>query len=60
MSGGKGGISLNQIRSWLITALCVFVAGNILLAILRPLLPFILLGIVLVTVVGWFYRKGTH
>ena len=57
---GKKGISPGQIRSWLITALLVFVAGNILLAIVKPLLPFILVGIALITVGGLLYRRGTH
>jgi hypothetical protein len=59
MSGGKG-VSASQIRAWLITALCVFFAGNILLAIIRPLIPFKVMGIILISVGALLYRRSTH
>jgi hypothetical protein len=52
----KGGLSAAQIRSWLVTALLVFVALNILLAVVRPFLPLIVVGIGLITVAGWLLR----
>jgi hypothetical protein len=54
--GGAGHMS-KQIRSWLITALLVFVALNILLAVIRPYLGFIMVGIVVITVAGILLRR---
>jgi hypothetical protein len=54
--GGAGNVS-RQIRSWLITALFVFVALNILLAVIRPFLGFIVVGIVAITVAGILLRR---
>lgn len=53
-------LSSAQIRSWLITALAVFVGLQILLAVIRPFLPFIVVGIVLITIAGWLLGRGTH
>lgn len=58
MSKEGGHLTPARIRSWLVTALSVFVALNILLAVIRPLLPFIVVGIVLITVAGWLYGHG--
>jgi len=60
ISIGGGGISPKQIKQWLTTALFVFVALNILLAIIRPFVPLIIVGIVLITVGGMIYKRGHH
>jgi hypothetical protein len=54
--GGHGNVS-KQIRSWLVTALLVFVALNILLAVIRPFLGFIVVGIVVITVGAILIRR---
>jgi hypothetical protein len=51
-SDGEAVVYMNRVRGWLITALLVFVALNILLAVLRPLLPFLLVGLALVVIGG--------
>lgn len=56
----SGGIDSDRIRSWLITALLVFVAGNILLSIIKPLVPILLVGVVILTIAIWLHRSGTH
>ena len=53
-------LSSAQIRSWLVTALAVFVGLQILLAIIRPFLPFIVVGIVLIAVAGWLLGRGVR
>jgi hypothetical protein len=50
MSKKSSHLSSAQIRSWLVTALGVFVALSILLAVIRPFLPFVVVGIVLITI----------
>jgi hypothetical protein len=60
MSKEGGHLSARQIRSWLVTALAVFCGLQVLLAIIRPFLPFIMLGILLITIAGWLYRRGTY
>jgi uncharacterized membrane protein YvlD (DUF360 family) len=56
----KGGLSPAQIRAWLVTALVVFVTLNVLLAVIRPLLPYLVAGLVVLTVGGWLLRGGRH
>jgi hypothetical protein len=60
ISIGGGGITPKQIKQWLTTALFVFVALNILLAVIRPFLPYIIVGIVLITVGGMLNKRGMH
>ena len=57
MMSSRFGVT-KQIRSWLITALFVFVALNILLAVIRPFLGYIVVGIVAITVAGVLLRRG--
>ena len=56
----SGHITPRLIRSWLATALAVFVVLNILLAVMRPFLPYIVVGIVLITIGRWFFGRGGH
>ena len=60
ISIGGGGITPQQIRQWLITALFVFVVLNILLAMVRPFLGIIMAGIVAITVGGMLYERHGH
>jgi hypothetical protein len=60
ISIGHGGISPKQIRIWLMTALFVFVCLNILLAVIHWLLPYIIAGIILITVGGMLYKRSGH
>jgi hypothetical protein len=60
ISIGGGGITPKQIRQWLITALFVIVALNILLAVIRPFLGIIMAGILVITVGRWILGRGLH
>jgi uncharacterized membrane protein len=52
----KGGLSPAQIRSWLVTALLVFVALNVLVGVLHTLLPYLVVALLLITIAGWLLR----
>ena len=60
ISIGGGGLDPKKIREWLITALIVFMVLNILLAVLKPYLGIIVVGIVVITVGRILLKRGMH
>jgi uncharacterized membrane protein YccC len=51
---------MQEIRTTLVTALVVFVAMQLLVAVIQQYIPIILIGIVVLTV-GWFvYSRATR
>lgn len=49
-----------DIKPTLFQALALFIVLQIVIAILRPLLPFIIVGIALAVVGGLLWKRGTH
>lgn len=51
---------LKEVRTMLLTAVLVVLLMNILTAIIQPWLPFLLVGLVVVTVGWFFYGRATR
>lgn len=51
---------LKELRTMLLTALVVFVAMQLLVAVVQPYLPVILVCIVVITVGWFFYSRATR
>lgn len=51
---------LKELRTMLVTALVVFLAMQLLVAIIQPYIPIILAGIVVITVGWFFYGRATR
>ena len=51
---------LKEVRTMLLTAVLVVLLMNILTAIIQPWLPYLLVGLVVVTVGWFFYGRATR
>jgi hypothetical protein len=51
---------LKELRTMLVTALVVFLAMQLLVAVIQPYIPIILIGVVVITVGWFFYSKATR
>ena len=60
MSKEEHGLSVGRVRAWLVTALLVFAGLNILLAVVRPFVAYLVVGIVLITIARWLWGRGLH
>lgn len=51
---------LKEVRTMLLTALVVFLAMQVLVAVIQPYIPLILGAIVVLTVSWFFYSRATR